>query len=168
MRQRVLTISMAAALVIIGGAAAAAQRVDFSGAWALDKSKSEGLPPGMDQAMTVKQAGDRVDVETKVSGTRGEQQVKDNFILDGKETEFTPPLIVAGQSPKGKRTSRWSADGKGFDVTEEATFEGDEGPETVKATRHWQLSDDGKTLTVEMTFEGAQGARKTRRVFVRK
>lgn len=168
MKQRVLTIGMAAALLLMCAGAAAAQKVDFSGTWALDKSRSEGLPPGMDQTMTVKQTGDRIDVEAKVSGAQGTQEVKDQFILDGKETDFTPPLMRRDLTAKGRRTSKWSADGKGMDVTETATIEGEEGTETLKATRHWQLSDDGKTLTIEMTFDGPQGTRKTKRVFVRK
>jgi hypothetical protein len=58
--QRVLKISMAAASLLMCVGAAAAQKADFSGIWTLDKSRSEGLPPGMDQTMTVRQAGDRV------------------------------------------------------------------------------------------------------------
>ena len=168
MKQRVLTMGMAAVFLVMCVSAAVAQKVDFSGTWTLDKSRSEGLPPDMDQTMLVKQAGDRVDVEAKVIGNQREQTIKDQFILDGKETEFEPPLLTGGQASKGRRTSRWSADGKGFDVTEEATIDGPDGAENLKVTRHWQLSPDGKSLTVEMTFEGSRGARKTKRVFARK
>lgn len=166
MRRRVLAMSAALLAACVNGAAA--QKADFSGAWALDKGRSEGLPPGMDQTMTVRQSGDRVEVEAKVSGPRGEQEVKDQFILDGKETDFTPPVLNGARAEKGRRTSRWSADGKGFDVTEEATVDGPDGPATIKATRRWQLSDDGKTLTVEMALTGPQGVRNTKRIFVRK
>jgi hypothetical protein len=167
MRQSVI-ISMAATLLVMCFSAAAAQKVDFSGTWALDKSRSEGLPPGMDQTMTVKQTGDRLDIEGKVSGLQGEQSIKDEFILDGKQTEVTEPIRVGTQETKARRTSKWSADGKGFDVLEEAPIQGEDGPATLKVTRHWQLSDDGKTLTVDMTLDGPRGVRKTKRVFSKK
>lgn len=163
MRLRTFAISLVAALLVTGVSVAAAQKVDFSGTWVLDKSRSEGLPAGMDQTMTVKQAGDRVDVEVKVYSNQGEREVKDQFILDGKKTEFT----AAAQS-KGKRTSKWSADSKGFDVIEEATIERGNGPENFKVMRHWQLSDDGKTLTIEMSFNEPTGPGKSKRVFVKK
>ena len=89
--------------------------------------------------------------------------MKDRFILDGKETDFTP----APQS-NGNRTSNWTADGKGFDVTETATIDRGKGPEEFKVTRHWQLSDDGKTLTIEMTFNEPGGPGKSKRIFVKK
>jgi hypothetical protein len=167
MRQSVIT-GLAAALLMMCISATAAQKVDFSGTWALDKSRSEGLPPGMDQTMTVKQTGDRVGLEGKVSGLQGEQAIKDGFILDGKQTEVTEPIRVGTQETKAKRTSKWSADGKGFDVLEEAPIQGEDGPATLKVTRHWQLSDDGKTLTVDMTLDGPRGVRKTKRVFTKK
>lgn len=169
MSRRLLTIGMAATLLFMSVSAMAATKADFSGTWALDKSGSTGLPPDLDQTMTVKQTNDRVDIVTKMSGDQGEREIQDHYILDGKETEFVPPFIAESKdAPKGKRTSRWSADGKGFDVTEEATIDGPEGPAPIKATRHWQLSDDGKTLTIEMTVDGPSGLAKSKRVFVRK
>jgi hypothetical protein len=169
MRRRVLTICTAAALLVMSLSAMAATKVDFSGTWALDKSRSTGLQPGIDQTMTVKQTGDRLDIETKISGDQGDQVVKDHYILDGKETEFTPPFMGNAEAPpKGKRTSKWSADGKGFDANEQATIDGPDGAETIKVARRWQLSDDGKTLTIEMTFDGPQGVAKSKRVFAKK
>ncbi|HEX8294323.1 MAG TPA: hypothetical protein VF570_21385 [Pyrinomonadaceae bacterium] len=165
MKTKVLAIVLTFAFS--GPAAFAAAKADFGGTWALDKARSEGLPPDMDQTLTVKQAADRVDVEAKISGGRGEQTVTDSYFLDGKARDFTPAL-VGGGTGKGRRTSAWTAEGDGFDATEEATIEGPEGAETVKATRRWRVSPDGKTLTIEMTFEGANGAVKSKRVFTRK
>jgi hypothetical protein len=143
--------------------ATAAQEPKFSGTWALDKSRSEGLPAGMDQTMTVEQTGDRIDIVMTVFSDQGEREVRDQFILDGKETEFAP-----AENSKGKRTSTWSADGRGFDVIEEATIERGAGPESFKVMRHWRLSDDGKTLTIEMSFNEPSGPGKSKRVFVKK
>lgn len=169
-RRSLLTISMAAAaLLIMSVSAMSVTKTDFSGTWALDKSSSVGLPPDLDQTMTVKHTGDRVEIVTKMSGDQGEREIQDHYILDGKETEFMPPVIAeGGNTPKGKRTSKWSTDGRGFDVTEEATVNGPDGPESLKATRRWQLSDDGKTLTIEMTVNGPAGVAKSKRVFVKK
>lgn len=170
MSRKILTIAVTAAMLLLMSLTImAATKADFSGTWALDKSGSTGLPPGLDQTMTVKQTGDRVEILTKMSGDQGEREISDHYILDGKETEFVPPFIVESKdAPKGKRTSKWSTDGKGFDVTEEATIDGPEGPAPIKATRHWQLSDDGKTLTIEMAVDGPSGPAKSRRVFVKK
>ena len=142
-------------------------KVDLNGTWVLDKSRSEGLPPDMSQTLTIRQTGDRVDVETKISGGRGEQTVTDSYVLDGKAVDFTPAL-VGGGTGKGKRTSTLTADGTGFDATEEATLEGPEGAVTVKAARRWRLSPDGKTLTIEMSFEGPNGTVNSKRVFTKK
>ncbi len=163
MRNGMLSVVLAFAFCGV----AAAGKVDLSGTWALDKGRSEGLPPDMDQTLTVKQAGDRVDVEAKISGPQGEQTVRDSYVLDGKAKDFTPAL-VGGGTGKGKRTSAWTAEGDGFDAAEEATLEGPEGAETVRATRRWRVSPDGRTLTIEMSFEGPNGVVNSKRVFTKK
>jgi len=164
MKQRTRTISLAVLFLIFGISITAAEKVDLSGTWGLDKSRSEGVPPGMDQTMTVKQTGDLVEVKSKINSAQGAREIEDQFTLDGKEKEFSP----GGPQSKGRRTSKWDADGKGFYVTEEATIERGNGPEAFKVTRHWQLSGDGKILTIEMTFDEPGGPGKSKRVFVRK
>ena len=155
-------------MLVLFTSVSAAAKADFSGTWVLDKSRSEGLPPGMDQTMTVTQKGDRVDIETKVVAEQGEQVVKDSYVLDGKETQFTPPVLNGGSGRGGKRTSKPTAEGNGFDVAEEATIDGAEGEATIKGTRRWRLSADGKTLTIEMALESEKGAIATKRVLGKK
>ncbi len=147
-----------------------AAKANFSGLWAIDKDKSEGLPPGMTQTMTVTQNGDRIEVEVKIKAGEGEERtIKDVYVLDGKETDFSPPIIGEGATVKrAKRTSKWTADGNGFEVTEEATINGPNGEGTIKARRLWSVSADGKTLNVELDMEGPNGGSKTKRVFVKK
>ena len=164
---RTTALSIILMFAVTGLAAGAADKVDLTGTWVLDKARSEGLPPDMDQTLTVKQTGDRVDVEAKLSGGRGEQTVADSYVLDGEAKDFTPAL-VGGGTGKGKRTSKWSAEGDGFDASEEATVEGPEGEVSVKAKRRWRVSTDGKTLTIEMTFEGPNGVVNSKRVFTKK
>ena len=144
-----------------------AAKVGFSGTWALDKNNSEGLPPGMDQLMTVVQTGDKLSLETKLITEQGEQVVPDSYILDGKEVDFTPKT-PGGQSGKGKRIAKWGADSNSIDVTEKATFDTPEGTIDVQATRKWVLSPDGKTLKIEMTVDGPNGKQVLKRTFIRK
>jgi hypothetical protein len=145
-------------------------KVDFSGEWQLDKEKSEGLPPGSDQAMTVKQQGDRLDVQIRVSGgPGGDRTLEDKYVVNGEAADFTPPLMGGTTAKSAKRTAKWGGEGKGFDTTEQAEIDGPRGTQTVKATRTWRLSDDGKTLTIEMAVEQPDGGvNKSKRVFVKK
>jgi hypothetical protein len=165
-----LLIGIIAVTVFAFGVGIVAAKADFSGVWTLDAGKSEGLPPGMTQTMTVTQKGDRVEIETKVKVKEGEERIgKDAYVLDGKETDFTPP-VPAGAAKKAKRVSKWTDDGNGFDATEEAVLNAPDGggEATVRAKRRWRLSADGKTLTIEMEVENPNGTSKSRRVFVKK
>lgn len=165
--KRKVAMSGAVALVLVMSLVVVAAKANFSGTWVLDKSKSEGLPPGMEQVMTVVQTDDKISLETKVTTNDGEQSFPDSYTLNGKETEFTPhgPNGLTG---KGKRTTKWSADGNGLDVSETATFETPDGDVAVEATRKWMMSADGKTLTIEMKVKDPNGTRESRRTFVKK
>jgi len=168
--KRKLLIGIVAVMVFAFGVGIVAAKSDFSGVWTLEAGKSEGLPPGMMQTMTVTQKGDRVEIETKVKVGEGEERVgKDAYVLDGKEIDFTPP-VPPGAAKKAKRVSKWTDDGNGFDATEEAVLNAPDGggEATVRAKRRWRLSADGKTLTIEMEVENPNGTSKSRRVFVKK
>jgi hypothetical protein len=146
--------------------AAVAARPDFSGRWELDAAKSDGLPPDMKQSMTVKQTGDRLEVETKIKGAQGDRTVNDTYTLDGKSAEFTPALLGGGgTAKKGTRTANWSADGSGMDVIEEAELETPEGADKIKGKRTWRLSDGGKVLTIEIDLAGKNGPIESKRVY---
>jgi hypothetical protein len=167
--KRKLLIGIIAVTVFGFGVGIVAAKADFNGVWTLDAGKSEGLPPGMMQTMTVTQKGDRVEIETKVKVGEGQERVgKDAYVLDGKETDFAPP-VPGGSAKKAKRISKLTDDGNGFDVTEEAVLNAPDGGEaTVRAKRRWRLSADGKNLTIEMEVENPNGTSKSRRVFVKK
>lgn len=165
--KRITNAALAAVMALAAaGAVAAAAKADFNGTWKLDVAKSEGLPPMIKgQTMTVKQTGDRVEIETTITSDEGEQVIKDAYVLDGKEADFTQKM--AGAEAKGKRTSSWTADGNGIDVTESARFEGPMGAADIKATRKWSLAADGKTLTIVMNIDGPMGQQTIKRVFVK-
>jgi len=155
------------ALVMALCATAASAKADFSGTWILDKNNSEGLPPGMDQSMTVVHTGDKLLLETKLITSEGERVVSDMYMLDGKEAEFTPKA-PNGQAGKGKRTAKWAADGNGIEVNETSTFDGPEGAVNVQMTRKWILSADGKTLKIEIAAESPNGKQLIKRTFIKK
>ena len=168
--KRKLLFGIVAVMVFAFGAGNVAAQSDFSGVWTLDAGKSANVPQELVQTMTVTQNGDRVEVETKSKVGEGQERVgKDAYVLDGKETDFT----MGRGAKNAKRVSKLTADGKGFDVTEEfVVTKPDGGEATVRANRRWILSADGKTLTIEMVAENPNDASKprsrSRRVFVKK
>ena len=165
--KRITTAALAAVMALgVGAASAAAAKADFTGTWKLDVAKSEGLPPAVKgQTMTVKQTGDRVEIATTVTTDQGEQEIKDAYVLDGKEVDHVQKAM--GMEGKGKRTANWSADGNGIEVKENALFETDQGSADIKTTRKWALSADGKTLTIEMVIDGPMGPQNIKRVFAK-
>lgn len=166
MRNTICLTSILLALAVFVAPAAAPPRPDFSGRWELDGAKSDGLPPGMKQSMTVKQTGDRLEVETKISGPQGDRTVNDTYTIDGKPADFVPTLLGGGgTAKKGTRTASWSADGNGVDVVEEADLETPDGPDTIKGKRSWRLSEGGKVLTIEIDLAGKNGPLKSKRVY---
>ena len=165
MRNTISLASILLALSILPAPAADPARPDFSGQWDLDAAKSEGLPPDTKQSMTVKQTGDRLEVEMKITGPQGDRTVNDTFTLDGKPAEFTPAMLTGGTAKNGTRTASWSADGSGMDVIESADVETPQGADTIKGKRTWRLSEGGKVLTIEIDLAGNQGALKSKRVY---
>jgi hypothetical protein len=148
-------------------AALAAGKADFNGIWLMDRSKAEGIPPNMDQKMRVRQDGDRLDLETDLIVNDDISTVHDGYDLSGKEVEYTARL-GAEQETRGKRVAKWSADGAGIEVNEEATFDTPDGKVSVTMRRKWMLSSDGKTLVIELNHSGPNGPVSSKRVFNRK
>ncbi len=147
----------------------AAPKADFNGKWMLDADKSEGLPKGMAQVMTIEQNGDALNVTTKVypanDGLAG--LGTDIYDLTGKETKFVAQR--AGVPGEGKRKATWAEDRKGFNISEEAVVELKQGAVKTETTRRWTLSDDGKMITIEIvTKDPQQGEIKSKRIFVKK
>lgn len=133
----------------------------------MDKSKSEGLPPGMEQTMTIAQEGDKLSLETTLINGEEKQSIKDGYTLNGKPEDYTP-RFGGGATGKGKRTAKWTADGNGIEVLEEARLETPDGSADTTMKRKWQLSPDGKTLTIELNFNGPNGEVNSKRIFLKK
>jgi hypothetical protein len=166
MKQRIALLAVTA-LVLTGSLALAAAKANFSGTWVMDKSRTEGIPPNVEQTMTLTQVDDQLTLQNKIVTGEGDINVNDTFIISGKEVEFTQK--VNDEEIKGKRTSKWLADGNGFESNEEFTVVGgDNLPITQQITRKWVMSADGKTLTVDLSGKTSNGDVHTKRTFVKK
>ena len=165
MRRQILLVGMVG--IVLGlGAGAAAAKADFSGTWVMDTGRSEGVPPEMEQIMTVKQTGDTLDVETKVVTDQGDQTLAATYVLDGKEAPYTTKRMNA--EGKGRRTAKWTADGAGFEIAEEEKLPSPNGEVTLNFTRKWAMLADGKTLTIELEVNGPNGPQHSKRTFVKR
>ena len=161
------TLATLLVLVLTQGFIFAAANPDFTGTWVMDKSRSEGIPGGAEQTMTLTQSHDRLVLHNKITTEAGENLVSDLYIINGKEVAFTQK--VNEQESKGKRTSKWLSDGSGFESSEEVTRDLSDGTQIKQqVSRKWVMAADGKSFTVEMTINGPNGTQQTKRTFVKK
>ena len=164
--KRMLAVGSLAGIVLSLSVGIAAAKANFSGTWVMDKSRSEGVPPDMEQTMTVTQTDDTLNVETKVVSDQGDQTITGTYTFNGQETAYTPKR--GGAEGRGKRTAKWTADGNGFEVAEEEQFDAPNGEVTFQFARKWALLPDGKTLTIELEVKGPNGPQHSKRTFVKK
>lgn len=160
-------IISAAAAFLLMTSAAAAYKPNFSGTWVMDKSRSFGIPPDMEQTLVVAHDGDKMTVEIKIVTSAGERVINDVYTLDGKEGEFIAQT-PRGPGGKGKRTANWLPDGNRIVISEESTVDTPNGPLALQQTRKWSLSADGNTLTVDYYTDSARGSGESKRVYVKK
>lgn len=155
------------ALVLTGSLAFTATKANFNGTWGMDQSRSEGIPPHVEQTMILTQVDDNLTLQNKIVTAEGDINITDSFTINGKEVAFTQKRN--DEEIKGKRTSKWLADSNGFESNEEFTIEGNDGqPITQQITRKWIMSADGKTFTVDLSGKTPDGDLHTKRTFVKK
>lgn len=144
---------------------------NFSGAWTMAVERSFGQPKDMQQTMTVTQTEEQMTVETKLILPDNERILKDTYMLDGKEHDFTPapPLNAPPNTPpaKGKRTVTWLPNARGMLVSDVITNETPQGPTTLQVARKWTINSDGE-LTITNFIDAPNGSYETKRVFVKK
>jgi hypothetical protein len=169
MRLRTPLVTLACLLAATAAALADAPRPNFSGTWELDQTKSHSIPPDMKQTMTVVHSGDKVSLEVKITGAQGERVQKDEFTLDGKEVDFTPPPPRPdAPAAKGKRKGAWLPNGKGFFLEEEIQTKNPQGQDvTLIVSRKWTAWPDG-TISIETIQETPRGTFNNKRVFNKK
>jgi hypothetical protein len=161
------TLLIVAAILAVSLFAFAATKPDFNGTWNMDRGRSFGLPPDMNQTMTVKQNGDQIDVETKLIQPNNERSIKDTYFLDGKEHEFPPPAPPNQPPPKGKRTAMWLPGDRGIQVTDVTTAETPKGTVTNQTVRKWTISGAGE-LVIDMYIDNANASYEAKRIFIKK
>ncbi|HEY7547558.1 MAG TPA: hypothetical protein VID27_21855 [Blastocatellia bacterium] len=166
MKRRIFIISVAA-VIFVSTIVTAQTKADLSGRWVMDQAQSQGLPPDMDQIMTITHKGDQLAVQIKIYPSNTPNVIRDDiYNLDGKSSPYSQ-MMGNGEEAKGTRVAQWSADGRGIEVIEELSFQSPRGPAQIKRTFKWSLSADGKTLTIELDQTSPQPA-KNKRVFVKK
>ena len=154
-----------AAMMVISIMALAATKPNFSGTWTMDRARSFGLPPDMNQVLTITHKDDTIEVETKIIQTNNERTLKDTFILDGKEHEFQPPSPPGGQPPpKGKRTASWLPGQTGITVTDVTTAQTPKGEVTTQNLRKWTINTQGE-LVIDMYVDNPNISYEAKRIF---
>jgi len=154
---------MAAAIMALSVIALAATKPDFSGTWALDGQRSYGIPQNMKQILTVTQKDDRIELETKIIQPNNERTVKDTYVLDGKEYDFTPAVAPNQPPATGKRTCTWLPGDRGIQVTDVTTAQTEKGPVKVQTVRKWTMS--GGELVVDMYVDNPNISYEAKRIF---
>src|ERR1051326_9151605 len=154
MRKLLCALSVMGALVFAVAVYAAAPG-NFAGTWTLDKSKSQGLNPRMQNAESVSWMITQTDKEVTI---------------EAKITNANPPAGApagGGGGGRGKvvRKATVSGDGKTLDLSSKSTFEGPNGEVTLTTSEKLQLSGDGKSLTVTRHSESPRGPQDSTLVF---
>ena len=149
---------------------------NFAGTWVLDKSKSQNLPRGWQEAesvtMVITQNEKQVTVEPKVTATAmtggyggrgsGGMMGPATYNLDGSE--------VTSEGERGKSITKaaWSKDGSALELSAKRTFTTPNGEVTSTSTDKLSLSADGKVLTDARHSEGPRGPQDSTLVFNKK
>jgi hypothetical protein len=156
-------------IVLAVGLASAQEKVNFSGTWLLDKSKSdvsELLGAGeraeklqdASLMMVVKQQGTTLKVTRTLKAEGEEKQRTFLYKTDGNKTTNT--------TPRGRSiVSKASWEGKNLVIvsTSELTILWKEISANIKEV--WSLSPDGKTLTIDAQIHSPRGDQRVRALF---
>src|SRR5690242_7535183 len=183
MKRVFLSAGLITALELAALAASAAAAATFAGTWALDKTKSQGLSPRMQNAdsviWTITQNDKTISIESKVTGGQppagsgggggagmgggrgmgmGGPQV---YNLDGSETSTD----VGGGQMTGKAVSKATWSGSVLELSRKSTFQGPNGEVSSTSSQKLSLSGDGKVLTVNQHSESPRGTQDSTLVF---
>jgi len=160
-RKTLLTVAAMMTLSLIASAAA---KPDFGGSWTMDRGRSFGMPSDMTQTLTIVQKEDQIEVETKLIQPNNERTIKDTYILDGKEHDFTPPVPPNAPPAKGKRTAVWLPGDRGLQVTDVTIQETPKGPVQTQTMRKLTLSTQGE-LVIDMYVDNPNVSYEAKRIF---
>ena len=160
------TLVLIAVISVISVLAFAAAKPNFTGTWTMDRARSFGLPGDMNQTLTITQKDDRIELETKLIQPKNERTVKDTYVLDGKEYDFTPQVPPNQPPATGKRTATWLPGDKGIQVTDVTTAETPKGPVKTQTVRKWTISGQGE-LVIDMYVDNPNISYEAKRIFIK-
>jgi hypothetical protein len=160
------TLLITAAIFVLSVIALAAAKPNFTGTWTMDRGRSFGLPPDMNQTLTITQKEDRIELETKLIQPNNERSVKDTYVLDGKEYDFTPTVAPNQPPATGKRTAVWLPGDRGIQVTDVTTAETPKGPMKTQTVRKWTISGQGE-LVIDMYVDNPNVSYEAKRIFIK-
>lgn len=165
MKNQKLNALLLSGIFILASSLTFAQKINFSGTWTFNESKSvlsgEGGPRGAAVKMVIKHDGNTLSIEKTNRGQGGnERTFTENYTLDGKESENP-----AFRDNVKKSTVKWSDDKKSLTITSKMVFERDGQQMEVNTTEVFTLSSDKKTLNVDYTSKSARGERKNTFVY---
>lgn len=162
-------------LVCALAASTAVAPTNFSGAWVLDKSKSQ-LSPQLQTVesytLTVTQDAQQLTTSAAITGGqqpggggRGGMMPSLTYKLDGAES-----TMEAGGGRGGSITLKaaWKDGGKTLALTNVRKFNFQGNDVTITTNETWTLSADGKTLTIQRTTESPRGTQNSTLVFNKK
>jgi hypothetical protein len=92
--------------------------------------------------------------------------VKDTYVLDGKEYDFTPPVPPNQPPATGKRTAVWLPGDRGIQVTDVTTAETPKGPVKTQTVRKWTISGSGE-LVIDMYVDNPNISYVAKRIFIK-
>ena len=165
MKKQLINSLLLSGIFILASSLTFAQKINFSGTWNFNESKSvlsgEGGPRGAAIKMTINQDGNKMSIEKTNRGQGGnERTFTENYTLDGKECENP-----AFRDNVKKSTARWSEDKKSLTISSKMVFERDGQQMEVNTTEIFTLSSDKKTLNVDYTSKSSRGERKNTFVY---
>lgn len=191
MRKLLYAFGLTSALVF--GLAAHAAAPNFAGTWTLDKSKSQGLSPRLQNAesvaMVITQTDKEITIEDKVTGGQpggapsgaaagspsmggapqggGPGAGGGRGMMGGPRTYNLDGSETSGEMGRAKYTRKatMSSDGKTLELLQKTTFQGPDGEVTSTTSDKLTLSADGKMLTIVRHSESPRGTQDSTLVF---
>lgn len=140
-----------------------ADRVNFSGDWKLDESKSELGEFGgrIARSLKAEQKENEITITRTTPGFNGGDPVTTTVTLtyDGKVTESE-----GFGGAKRKSTAKWSEDGQALTVNNTTIFERDGQTSEFKSTETWTLTKDG-FLSVVTYSNSPRGESTTKAIY---
>jgi hypothetical protein len=145
---------------LIVNAASAAKKVDFSGKWVLNETKSNLGEGNFFSAvkMTVTQDGNTITIERTRTGRDGQERTSsETLTLDGKEN------VAESDNRNTTTVASWSEDGTTLTIKSKTEFSRQGETFVMNRTETWTL--DGKTLNIQSDSSSSRGDRSAKLVY---